>query len=476
MRKPIILLFVCIAFFNACNTQADNIIPVKGMREDYRILRKCLEEAHPGLYWYSSKKSMDHFFDSIYASLNQPMSSINFFKTLSATIAKIRCVHTNVVPSKQALEMIKQFKTFPLILKFIDGKSFIWKDFGNNKNIPFGAEIISINHHNLKDIIPVFFKFLPADGYNESFKYSLLETNLFREAYAMCIEQPDEFLIEAMDTLNGSHIKFTIPSLPWQQVHENIEKANLKKTYKQTEFKILDSVHTAIFSVNTFEINTEVFNDTLRSVFCALQKHGVKNLIIDVRKNGGGNNTNVRNLFAYLAYKPFLHLKKTKMITQHFSFLQYVTNANNFKNIRSNKIAANDYDVNYLYPGTAITQPETGCAFKGKVFILAGGGTVSAASEIVILAKYNKRATIIGEETGGCYYGATGGRYLKLVLPNSKIRINIPTIRICNAVDDDYMVQPFGRGVLPDIRTTPQHSDWLQKDVELDSAIGLIGR
>lgn len=80
-------------------------------------------------------------------------------------------------------------------------------------------------------------------------------------------------------------------------------------------------------------------------------------------------------------------------------------------------------------------------------FILTSGYTSSAASEFVAIAKYNKRAIIVGEETGGCYYGATGGNYINLILPGSKLEVRIPTIRIFTAVTDDFIRQPKGRGM-----------------------------
>ncbi len=178
-------------------------------------------------------------------------------------------------------------------------------------------------------------------------------------------------------------------------------------------------------------------------------------------------------MYAYIADKPFLHLKKTQMSTQHFSYIKYADNPEDFKSLRGTKVGDRDYEVNYRYPGTSVTQPVEN-SFKRKVFILTSGATVSAASEFAILARYNNRAKIIGEETGGCYYGATGGNYLRLVLPNSKIRISIPTIRIYTAVNEDYSFQPFGRGVLPDIKTELKDTTWLHNDIELQTTIKII--
>ena len=44
-----------------------------------------------------------------------------------------------------------------------------------------------------------------------------------------------------------------------------------------------------------------------------------------------------------------------------------------------------------------------------------------------------------------------GGRYINLQLPNSRLVVQIPAVRIFNAVKEDYQDQPVGRGVMPDL-------------------------
>ena len=36
------------------------------LQKDYTLFRNVLEESHPGLYWFTSKDSMDHYFDQGY--------------------------------------------------------------------------------------------------------------------------------------------------------------------------------------------------------------------------------------------------------------------------------------------------------------------------------------------------------------------------------------------------------------------------
>src|SRR5580698_1810926 len=79
---------------------------------DYDLLRKSLEEAHPGLYRYSNKAQMDAMFDSERAKLNQPISKLAFRAVVAETLASIRCGHTSM---NGDAEMDAAMKTAPLL-------------------------------------------------------------------------------------------------------------------------------------------------------------------------------------------------------------------------------------------------------------------------------------------------------------------------------------------------------------------------
>ena len=66
-------------------------------REDFQLLRHALEEAHPGLYRYSSKAEMDRTFDAFAAKLNRPISTAEFEEGIAGVRAAIRCGHTSLI-------------------------------------------------------------------------------------------------------------------------------------------------------------------------------------------------------------------------------------------------------------------------------------------------------------------------------------------------------------------------------------------
>lgn len=64
------------------------------MRADFDLLRHALEEAHPGLYRYSTKAEMDRVSDAQRANLSRPMTEGQFEVVVAQTLASIRCCPT----------------------------------------------------------------------------------------------------------------------------------------------------------------------------------------------------------------------------------------------------------------------------------------------------------------------------------------------------------------------------------------------
>jgi hypothetical protein len=68
------------------------------VQKDYSLYRNILEEHHPGLYWYTSKDSMDYYFSWGEQHLKDSMTEPEFRKVLTYVTAKVNCGHTSVRP------------------------------------------------------------------------------------------------------------------------------------------------------------------------------------------------------------------------------------------------------------------------------------------------------------------------------------------------------------------------------------------
>ena len=125
------------------------------------------------------------------------------------------------------------------------------------------------------------------------------------------------------------------------------------------------------------------------------------------------------------------------------------------------------------HPNWGINQPSKP-TFTGKVFILINGVSFSTTSEFLSQAHFNKRATFIGEESGGGYYGNTSGYVPLVTLPNTKVGIFLPLVTYYMAVNG---YKAAAHGVVPDHPVKYTIEELLAgKDKEIEIALKLARR
>ena len=440
--------FICEVFllcllFTSCvpkaqQTNTGKEIPLSLLKTDFNIFRKTVEEAHPGVYWYASKKDMDAYFDSVYASIDKPINDIDFYKLMMNVVAHLRCVHTSIsLPQERERAAASNLKLLPFDVIVVNDKAYVSETF--DSSLRRGFEIQTINELPVDQIVQKMLEIIPGDGYNTTNKYQLLNRGMFRRAYALLMPSSDSYNIDGTDSIG--HFR----SVKVRAIAPDFNRPPVT-TEDPISWQLKDSI--AILNLRSFQLNSGEFTRRVDPFFTQLHDRRIKRLIIDMRNNGGGNNVNASVLYSYFAEKPFYHLRKTEVSRQPLSHRDHITNIADYDSLQARRARDNSYELSQ-YPGLRLREPVSANHFDGKLIILINGATVSAASEFVALVHGNKRGTIIGEETGGCYYGSTGGNYLNLVLPNSGLRARIPTVRIFTAVQEDLKQQPQGRGVLP---------------------------
>ena len=109
--------------------------------------------------------------------------------------------------------------------------------------------------------------------------------------------------------------------------------------------------------------------------------------------------------------------------------------------------------------------------FLGKVFVLIDGGTFSTAADFSAVVQHLKRATFIGEETGGGHFGNNSGAAAKVTLPNSKLVVWLQLVEYWTAVQGDDNNR---RGTISNYVIKTTISDLLRGvDRQLDYALKL---
>ena len=121
-------------------------ISVELLKEDFKMLRNKLESSQPGLYLYTSKDSLDKIFGQMDSSLNEPMTSLEFFRRIAPLNKVLRNLHT-LFWASEAYEKGTETNLpwFPLDVHWDDGRMYVLRNNSTKDNIELGSVIKSIN-------------------------------------------------------------------------------------------------------------------------------------------------------------------------------------------------------------------------------------------------------------------------------------------------------------------------------------------
>jgi len=104
--------------------------------------------------------------------------------------------------------------------------------------------------------------------------------------------------------------------------------------------------------------------------------------------------------------------------------------------------------------------------------VLTNGLTFSAASLFCALVKGEKNIILVGEETGGGWYGNAGVLIPNITLPNTRLRIRLPFFRL---VQSGFRMSEKGSGVAPDWYIGPDWRDILRgRDTKMEEVLKVI--
>ncbi|MDI1234146.1 MAG: S41 family peptidase [bacterium] len=482
--KKTLLSFVLL--FALVNVRGQNTIitkesySVEELKNDFKILRASLEEAHPGIYRYNSKTKMDSVFNSTEASITKPMGEREFKILISKVVNQIGCGHTKVVAPKPDQDKLDEGHTaIPFQPYYSDGKLYVLRNFSTLTDSDFlGANILSINGHSTSDILNKMFSIFPSDGNNMTHKYRNLAAprNLTRYFYYL-YGYNESYEVVYTSQNDSISKKVTLPGLLFDDLI-SIREKKYASTYLATpvEFKLFDDKKTAYLQIGTFDekslrkskINFQKF---LKTTFKTIESNHIQNIILDLRFNGGGTDELGKLLFSYFIDREFDYYASLTMNKNKYEFFKYTSRPDASAPKGMLKANQNGTFDNIQSPNAG-KQKSSLPTFKGKIYVLINGGCFSTTCEALSMLHSYTNSVFIGEESGGGYYGNTSGPTPDMTLPNTKIRIEIPLMKYVMAVKE-YSYQD--RGLIPNHEVIPSISDKiLGVDRELEFAKKLI--
>ena len=497
--KNIPIVFILLISFHSNSQSIDESYSTKKMRKDFDVFKKISIQANSGLFKHRTKQQIDSIYNWGNLQIEKLITYRDFYN-LICTISNFEgSVHNSISLPKNYAENLKNetFGYFPYPIKWIDGKWLINID---DKEIPLGAEIIAINDVEINKIIPELYKYYTTDGNNLTGKRVGLMTE-FSKYYRLHFGLTKSFKVSYLNPTTKKFETKNIESIGNKAYYENYRKmhsmsvdqfyyADLKENQKY-QYKQLDSI-TGILTIHTFVIGNETTNGRIQykrfldSVFVDVKTKGLKNLIVDVRNNGGGTDPNDLVTYSYLTNRNFQENKEAWISFKKIPLIKYY-DIGIPKFIRPLVVGKYNKQFQEEFPlekDGKFYQDETSDdhkiripnqnAFHGNIYLLISPKIASAGSLFAAMLAGNENTIIVGEETMGGYYGHNGHSPLSYKLPKSKIVLTFSVVNLEQDVPKKVN-QKYDRGIIPDYEITQTFDDYLiNADTQMNFTMKLI--
>ncbi|MBK8428048.1 MAG: tetratricopeptide repeat protein [Lewinellaceae bacterium] len=401
------------------------VFTAEAYKADLDQLGNTLIKVHPNALKFISREAFLKNIEEQKALITDQTTYGEFAWYCSEIIANVHCSHTNMGSFYTENAMLPPALKFPLQTRWVNDQLFVVNPLNNAAQVGVKAEILRINGVAVSKIISDAYKHIPSQGYIKTTKKHVFN-RWSSGMIPFALGFPETYNI----VVKGAEAPIVLNKA--ETVREPFRDASIKPACDDNLcFEMLDDNQTAILTISTFNYyqwnDLGVFINFIDSSFAAINQKGIKNLIIDVRFNGGGSQHASIHLLKYLVDKPFI----------------YYSNAQ-FEG-KTAKIDGEELITPFEH------------RFKGKCYFMIDGNGNSTTGHFMSLVKVFNLGTIVGEELGSNQFCSAGQKICRL--SNTKLEYYVAN----NTHESTATALPDEVGILPDHAVTQSIDDYLNK-------------
>jgi C-terminal processing protease CtpA/Prc len=392
----------------------EKLLPVEDMLADFDTLHKIVRESHPNPYRGISEAEAEKNWRRVRGQIKKPLTELQFLNLLNPVYSQYNDGHTFLdIPTGS--ETYKNYKQngglfFPFKVWQTKERLFVTEKLGDT-DLPRGTEIIEINGEPARKIYRDLVGAMSGDSPENK---SATTVRLFSLMYWQRYNPGSEFTLKTRRPNQNKTEIIKAKGITGEQMENAMYGAKAVDAYELSP------------EIFVLEINKMQSNETVKKfiddAFAQIKEKNYPALVIDIRRNGGGNSVVANWVFSYLTHKPYRHanVKEIRMS----SYL-----AENYKNFSGwmDELKAAKYPIE----GDRIQQKATTAAnerdledkekwvYGGKVYLLTAPQTYSSAFMMAETFKCYEFGMMIGEAPGS--HRNLTGELWQFKLPKSKI-------------------------------------------------------
>ncbi len=394
----------------------------KEYRDDLDQLAQTLLKVHPNATKFISEKDLWKLVEQKKSLLTERTTFAEFVWHCNEIIASLHCSHTEMGRFFIENELLPPHLKFPLLTRLVAEKLYVIDPLSNTGQVNTKDEIISINGVAVSQLIAAIYPHITAQGFIQTTKRHVFNMNAtVMIPYALGF--PESYSIQ----LKGKDLPVVLNK------QEGKINPRLNPIYRCTDglcLEFLGDQRTAVMSITTFNYypfnDLDVFTAFIDKSMAEMNQKGIKNLIIDVRWNGGGSQHASIHLLRYLTKKPFVYYSRAEFEGKTEKIL-----------------------------GEEVVAPFKN-RFKGKLFFMMDGLGNSTTGHFMSLVKMLNLGTIVGEELGSNQFCSAGQKVCRL--KHTKLVFNVAN----NTHESTATMLPDEKGILPDYYMFQSIDDYLK--------------
>ncbi|HEX2867409.1 MAG TPA: S41 family peptidase [Ignavibacteriales bacterium] len=446
------------------------------LQYDLDVLLKTSVDVHPYFYRAVDSVTFSREFMAVRNKLTTHMSRLEFYQLVAPLFSIFKNGHTSVAfPTQDWNSFINhggRYFSYRIIYDNDNGMT-VADSRDSSKVLPVGTKIIKINGYPADSLFNAFRRY--RGGERENWRNNIISSSFSLYLWLNNITAPYEITYIEKSTDKEETLKTSgAVSSPVKESNSQISINEAPYSYEILPENI------GLFNYKSmYSDKANPFGGFLKKLFTDLKGRSSRGLIIDLRKNGGGNTAYGIMLLNYLTDKPY-KISSKKLWKSSAQMKSYIRNtlpwpmswltyrpfiwiAGMFRD-EAKMFTANDGEVVEL--NFEEEKPVTdSLLFTGKVCFLIGSSTFSSAMALANAVGDYKLATLIGEETGGI--PNEYGEIYYFNLPKTGLQVLMPSALFVRANGDSG----DRRGILPDIEVKQKPEDTSNmKDTVLEAA------
>ena len=411
---------------------AQQKLPVDSLLEDFDRLHEWLLGTHPKLYFHADSMSTELNWQKARKKLKQPLTADEFENILSPLMAQYRDGHTFMDLDLQS-EAFTNFQRnggrfFPFEVRIVEEELVVIASL-NSDTLPRGVLIKSINKIPVRRILDRLIRSYSGD-HPENIKATV--SRLFSFLVWKTYQWNGDFQIETAQPMTSKLVR-GIPAKDW--IQKNFGGSPWSLTlYKEQKL--------AIVECRSYTGKPERVKAILDSFFTIIRNEQIKQVALDLRRNGGGNSYLGDLFLSYVTAKPFSAIRSKSF--RDSKFLQSQPEAEWQRNARKEWKREGELLTQEFTAQQGPALSDSSLRFTGEFYLLTSARTFSSAHMTALEVKCYGLGTIIGQPTGEDI--DLTGEIVTFELPHSKLVALAPTCSYKAAKE-----LPHRMGVEPDV-------------------------